>query len=868
MKELLIAQWEPMKDRFLQRYPDFQNFDRPGSSFDKVELKYKRAILERFREKQIPTVLPSLIAEGRGLEALAQLKKVNFSNLIDFRLWSIQFGKTDEQATAVLKGLLETVSEPYDGEKSLFPLCQATQEQGLHMDWDVTSLLWVFRPRDYFPVRIERWRKFAKHLGLPLASMKRLAPEQFIPVRNLLMAFAELMTNWNPKDLTDVQSVFWDMANYEIDHSAQSKPPQLASPFDLLFLNDAHADAVLDQLSDAVAILTEKTRWDDPRLVCTYRRNGGMRPCGPTIRLVYGNWIVMDFGKSENRSRFEIVLPDDSSHTAKGERYFDFKDKIAGRKMSLYVFDEASYLADVALRASHHETLRAVAEHFAHWRTSPYYAHNHNPVIQQLITDTSSRQRLLLSPLEIAEDAGEEDAPEVDTSSFALHEQPSSIESKAHAASHWWFNFNPEVWDVEAKADGTVEIFTAVNHNGNKRQKAQWFAAARPGDLAIAYATSPKRYALALCEITRGMAETGGEGVEFRLTKRLPRPVSLEEMKASEVLRESEPLNTAPASILKLSPDEYRTILELAESAPLDEDARESKPRAYSFADALADLFMPQEKLERLAALLKRKKNLILQGAPGTGKTFIARRLAYLLMGCKDERRAPMVQFHQSLGYEDFIQGWRPDGKSGFTLQDGVFYRFCRQALARPDAPHVFIIDEINRGNLSKILGELMMLIEHDKRSPEHALPLAYSRDETFYVPENVHLIGTMNTADRSLSMVDYALRRRFSFVEMEPGFAEKAFADTLLRHGVGETITQRITRQMQELNTMIAEDTANLGSGYRIGHSFFVPAEKVTDVEAWLREIYVHEIMPLIHEYWVDDKTKQNRALSIIGLR
>lgn len=287
----------------------------------------------------------------------------------------------------------------------------------------------------------------------------------------------------------------------------------------------------------------------------------------------------------------------------------------------------------------------------------------------------------------------------------------------------------------------------------------------------------------------------------------------------------------------------------------------------YDLACALEDLFMPPSQVQACIELLKRKKNVILQGAPGTGKTFVAKRLAYLLMERKDNSRVQMVQFHQSLTYEDFVQGYKPSADGGFRLENGTFHKFVTAALSKPKIPFVFVIDEINRGNLSKVFGELMMLIEHDKRSSEFALPLSYCSDPeaTFYVPENVYLIGTMNTADRSLSMVDYALRRRFSFVELVPGFESQAFADCLVAAGASNALITNIRKRMNLLNGMISSDETNLGRGYQIGHSYFVPSEGQLANQQWLDHILVYEIKPLVEEYYCDDQVQRTAALEIL---
>ena len=277
---------------------------------------------------------------------------------------------------------------------------------------------------------------------------------------------------------------------------------------------------------------------------------------------------------------------------------------------------------------------------------------------------------------------------------------------------------------------------------------------------------------------------------------------------------------------------------------------------AYDAEDFLAEVFMDEGSYETLVGLIRNKKNVILQGAPGVGKTFAAKRLAYSMMGEKDPNRVMMVQFHQSYSYEDFIMGFRPS-EAGFELKRGAFYNFCKQAEIDSENEYFFIIDEINRGNLSKIFGELFMLIESDKRGVE--LQLLYS-DEKFSVPSNVYIIGMMNTADRSLAMLDYALRRRFAFFEMKPGFDTDGFR--AYKMGLANEKFDRLINSIDSLNAAIAADDS-LGEGFCIGHSYFCNLKKVTDQA--LSGIVEYELIPLLKEYWFDEPTKVKDWASIL---
>lgn len=271
----------------------------------------------------------------------------------------------------------------------------------------------------------------------------------------------------------------------------------------------------------------------------------------------------------------------------------------------------------------------------------------------------------------------------------------------------------------------------------------------------------------------------------------------------------------------------------------------------YSRETFLDEVYISEERYDRLCSLLLRKKNVILAGPPGVGKTYAAKRLAYSIMGVTDPGRVQMVQFHQSYSYEDFMMGYRPTETGGFTLTEGPFYRFCEQARADDDRPYFFIIDEINRGNISKIFGELLMLIEADKRG--HDLRLLY-KNETFSVPANVHIIGMMNTADRSLAVLDYALRRRFGFFEMAPGFDSEGFR--AWQHEAASPSLDQLVSVIVDLNTVIADDVA-LGPGFAVGHSFLSRPTGADAEDAWLYSVVEDELIPLLDEYWFDEQDK-----------
>ncbi len=308
-------------------------------------------------------------------------------------------------------------------------------------------------------------------------------------------------------------------------------------------------------------------------------------------------------------------------------------------------------------------------------------------------------------------------------------------------------------------------------------------------------------------------------------------------------------------SLFKLTEDEYDFIMDLIRTEnPI---AKAENVKKYSKEDFLNDVFMDEKKYNTLVAVLKNKKNIILQGAPGVGKTYAARRLAYSIMGEEDGERVQLVQFHQNYSYEDFIMGYKPTEDGGFELRSGVFYRFCQKASNQPDKPFFFIIDEINRGNMSKIFGELLMLIEKDYRGTPTALPY---EGKSIQVPKNLYIIGMMNTADRSLAMIDYALRRRFSFVEMEPAFESEGFRR--YQESLNNETFDRLIDEVIKLNDEIKKDSS-LGKGFCIGHSYFCNWDECTKEK--MQEVVDFDIIPTLEEYWFDEPDKVQKWSDIL---
>lgn len=433
-----------------------------------------------------------------------------------------------------------------------------------------------------------------------------------------------------------------------------------------------------------------------------------------------------------------------------------------------------------------------------------------------------------------------------------LSDEPThKVKEEPAGQRYWWLTGNPKFWSPTRDWELGDDIdYTLYNEKGNKRRIFKHFLAARPGDAVIVYEATPVLQVVAIGKV---MSETDGEVLYIRKMEELAVPIPYADILANPILKKSEPgVNRCQGSLFQLTKEEYDEAMKLIRKdnpEPIIEEEEPTTYAPYSEKDFLKDVFMSADELKTLKSLLLRKKNLILQGAPGVGKTFAAKRLAYAILGEMDESRVRQIQFHQNYSYEDFMMGYKPDAEGGFKLTRGIFYDFCKQAEMDGEKPYFLIIDEINRGNMSKIFGELLQLIEADYRG--ESIQLAYNK-QRFAVPDNLYIIGMMNTADRSLAMIDYALRRRFCFYKMQPAFRSQGFRD--FQAQLNSPLLNKVIESIKQLNEVIIED-ASLGEGFAIGHSYFCDLKAGNDLASRIKEVVTYDIIPMLEEYWFDDQ-------------
>ncbi len=433
-------------------------------------------------------------------------------------------------------------------------------------------------------------------------------------------------------------------------------------------------------------------------------------------------------------------------------------------------------------------------------------------------------------------------------SDFGYYIKDVTIPDPPKFDGYWWLVANPDIWKLAKLPVGATKSYELVNpETKQKLHVPRNFIAAKTGDKVIGYVSGKDRKIVSLCEVA---AEQDGEKIVFRKLKNIPSPISYATLKKTKGLENMEFFRTR-GTLFRLTKEEYDCIMKKIESGDDTEGTSGTGVITFELYDDkkfLEEVFISQDQLKDLRNILITKKNIILKGAPGVGKTYAAERLAYVMMGKKDKSKIKFIQFHQNYSYEDFLMGYKPSG-TGFELTKGIFYEFCKHAADHSeDGDFFLIIDEINRGNMSKIFGELLMMIEDEYRGKD--VILAYNK-EPFAIPTNLYIIGMMNTADRSIAMLDYALRRRFSHFELEPAFGSEEFNKWLEKYGNGKDNkeVQSFIGNIIELNKAI---TKSLGKGFCIGHSYFCKMKKYLPED--LKLIREYEILPALEEYWFDD--------------
>ncbi len=430
--------------------------------------------------------------------------------------------------------------------------------------------------------------------------------------------------------------------------------------------------------------------------------------------------------------------------------------------------------------------------------------------------------------------------------SLQLDKKPDEPQTESkEIEKYYWLNTNPRIFTFFDKAIGFEQLFEGKNENGNLRDN---FSNVKLFEKVFIYETGEKRI-LGIGKITK---KSEDHSLTIKLIDSFEVPITLEELKSIKALEQAPFITSNMGTLKNITEEETKLILKLIQSK------NELRDDSYSFEKLDKEVFLKKEECEKIYNILKEKKNIILEGAPGVGKTYIAKRLCYAIMRKKEEERLLNIQFHQSYAYEDFVLGYRPTKKGGFKLKSGPFIDFCEKARKDKKNEYFLIIDEINRGNISKIFGELLVLIENDKRDT-YSVDLAYQGKnedyKNFTIPSNLYIIGLMNTADRSLALMDFALRRRFAFYRINPLFEEEKFKT----YAQSIPYLNDIIPFIKKLNDKIKDDES-LGEGFMIGHSYFSnfkEKESQEEIKNKLELILEYEIEPMLKEYWYDEKDK-----------
>ena len=410
--------------------------------------------------------------------------------------------------------------------------------------------------------------------------------------------------------------------------------------------------------------------------------------------------------------------------------------------------------------------------------------------------------------------------------------------------NYWWLSINPKMLRFRDLEVNDLFYYTALNENDTKRTLYKNFADIKKGEFVIAYETEPANEVIGICQVVE---EINNNKVMFRKVEELTETVTRYNIERHIELANLEVFRYTQGTLFKLAPREFEVIYSMLRE--LNPKKQYRLYEEYNKEKFLEEVYFDESEYEELKNLILKRKNVILQGAPGVGKTYIAKRLVYSILGSKDEEKILSVQFHDSYSNDEFMEGFRPDDIGIYKYRRGCFKRICNKARNDPDNKYFVIIDEINRGNITKIFGESFALIEVDKRGKENYIELACSR-ERFYVPHNIYIIGTMNTFSENLVIKDYALRRRFCFYTINPAFENQNFKNVYEKN----PLLNKVIKGIIDVNK-------NLNDDIKIGHSYFCNPQDDDDIKMTVR----YNIAPLIKEYYRNDKPMSDKLIQII---
>ena len=410
--------------------------------------------------------------------------------------------------------------------------------------------------------------------------------------------------------------------------------------------------------------------------------------------------------------------------------------------------------------------------------------------------------------------------------------------------NYWWLSINYKMLHFKDLDAGDYFYYTALNEDGTPRTLYKNFTEIKKGEFVIAYETEPTNEVIGLCKVVE---EIKDNKVMFQKIEGLTDTVTRYSIERHIELANLEVFRYTQGTLFKLSPREYEVIYSMMRE--LNPKKQYRYYESYDKQKFLEEVFIDEKNYDELRSLVLKRKNIILEGAPGVGKTFIAKRIAYSILGQKDEEKILSVQFHENYSTDEFMEGFRPDDIGIYKYKRGCFKRICNKARNDPNNKYFVIIDEINRGNIAKIFGESFSLIEIDKRGKENYIELACSR-ERFYVPSNIYIIGTMNTYDQALAITDYALRRRFCFYTIHPAFENEKFKAFYMQNPILEKVIQNIIQVNSKLDDNV-----------KIGHSYFCKPMDQEDINMTIQ----YNIIPYIKQYYQNNKDVEKEIVNIL---